>query len=340
VAFAWATPTIASFATRLNITCALVFGVEQAPGTGFSFPWSCAMARNNDIYTNRPANSEKETGRMTVEAVRAYYASFAEREWSRLENPDDGAVEFAVTCYTLENYLPTNARILDIGGGPGRYAIWLAQRGHRVVLADLSAELLSIARSKIDQAGVGGLVEDIVEADARDLAPWADSTFDAVLCLGPFYHFPDPRDRDRASAELRRVLRPGGTAFVALMPRLAFLRRTLAISDERHHLAQADFVTCVLQDGVFINDIPGRFTDGYGVRPEEVAPYFEGHGFTTFTLLAAESIVVDNQRALIELSASDPSLYQAAFDVTMRTASDPSILGMAAHLLYVGRRSQ
>ena len=86
----------------------------------------------------------------TLDAVRSYYANSGEREWARLENPDDGALEFEVTCHTLAKYLPSNARVLDMGGGPGRYTIWLAQRGHRVVLADLSPELLSIARAKIE----------------------------------------------------------------------------------------------------------------------------------------------------------------------------------------------
>ena len=277
---------------------------------------------------------------MTSDAVRAYYASFGEREWARLENPDDGAVEFAVTCHTLATYLPPNARVLDIGGGPGRYTIWLAQRGHRAVLADLSPELLSIARSKIDQFGVGVMVEEIVEADACDLSHWADDSFDAVLCLGPFYHLPDPQDRHRAATELGRVLRPEGLAFVAFMPRYAFLRRTLAISDERRHLAQPDFVARLLEDGVFINNIPGRFTNGYGVRPEEVAPFFEQYGFTTLVLLGTESVIADIQRALFELATSDPVAYQAAFDIIVRVASDPSILGVAVHLLYVGSNSR
>jgi SAM-dependent methyltransferase len=274
----------------------------------------------------------------TSKAVRAYYASFGEREWARLEDPGDGALEFAITCHTLATHMPSDAYALDIGGGPGRYTIWLAQRGHRVVLADLSPDLLSIARAKIEQAGVGARVEDILQADARDLSVWVDESFDAVLSLGPFYHLPDPEERHRAAAEMSRVLRPGGFAFVALMPRYSFLRRTLAIPDERHHLAQPDFVRRLLQDGVFINDIPGRFTHGWGARPEEVAPFFEQHGFTTLELLAAEGIVMDIQRALFDLARSDPATYQAAFDVILRTASSPSILGMATHLLYVGRK--
>ena len=73
-------------------------------------------------------------------------------------------------------------------------------------------------------------VEEILQADAVDLTHWADASFYAALCLGPFYHLPDPADRDRAAAELAGVLRLGGVVFVALMPRYALLRRTLQIA--------------------------------------------------------------------------------------------------------------
>ena len=142
--------------------------------------------------------------------MREYYAQFGEREWLRLCNAEDGAIEFAVTCHALATHLPKSGRILDIGGGPGRYTIWLAQRGYRVVLADLSPNLVDIAREKIAEAGVESNVESIGVADARDLKQWSDDSFDAVLSLGPFYHLPELHDRRAATAEMVRVLRPGG----------------------------------------------------------------------------------------------------------------------------------
>jgi SAM-dependent methyltransferase len=270
--------------------------------------------------------------------VRDYYDSFGAREWERLAHKDDGAVEFAVTQRTIVRYLPASARILDIGGGPGRYSLWLAERGHRVALADLSPVLIELARNKIAASPFGPLIDDIAVIDARDLSRWADGAFDAVLALGPFYHLPEPADRDRAAAELARVLRSGGHAFVALMPRYAFLRRTLAIPDERHHLASPAFVARILTDGVFENDIPGRFTQGYGVRPAEVEPFFARHGFAMQELLAAESIVPDLQEPLAGLALSDPNSYPAVMDTLVHLAEDPSILGLASHLLYVGRK--
>jgi SAM-dependent methyltransferase len=215
----------------------------------------------------------------------------------------------------------------------------LAERGHRVTLADLSPELLVIARREVAQSPHGAQVEEIVEADARDLSRWPDGSFDAALSLGPFYHLPDAEDRERAAGELARVLRQGGLAFVAFMTRYSFLRRTAAIPDERHHLTQPAFVARLVEDGVFINDMPGRFTYGYGADPQEIPPFFERHGFETVELLASEGIAWGIQDALAEMVAEDPEAYRVMLDLVLRTADDPSILGTTDHLLYVGRKA-
>lgn len=143
--------------------------------------------------------------------------------------------------------------MLDIGGGPGRYTLWLAECGYQVTLADLSPELIKIAREKVAASSVASRVEEMIVADACDLSRWDTGSFDAVLALGPFYHLPDPADRDSAARELVRVLRPGGIAFVALMPRYVLLRRTLAIPDERHHLVDPSFIQSLLDQGRFVN---------------------------------------------------------------------------------------
>ncbi len=270
------------------------------------------------------------------DAIRAYYESYAEREWSRLDRADDGVLEFTINTRTIAAHLPPGATVLDIGGGPGRYAHWLAFRGHQVTLADLSPALLAIARSR--NAG-GAMVREIVEADARDLGRWPTGSFDAALALGPFYHLTEAADRERAAAELARVISPGGLVFAALMPRLAFLRRTIADPVERRHLAAPEFVARVLGEGVFINDVPGRFAGGYGFRPEAITPFFAAHGFVQLTLIASESAAPDLQPQLAELARADPVTYEATLDTLLNVATEPSILGLANHLLYVGKRA-
>ena len=82
----------------------------------------------------------------TQELIQRYYGQEAEAEWRRL---DRHRTEFAVTLRALGEHLePPPARVLDCGGGPGRYAIELARQGYEVTLFDLSPECLQLARSK------------------------------------------------------------------------------------------------------------------------------------------------------------------------------------------------
>lgn len=111
--------------------------------------------------------------------------------------------------------LPAGARVLDVGCGPGRHAVRLAQSGLAVTGVDISRRFLEIAAEDARAAGVKAA---FFEVDARRM-PFADE-FDAVisLCQGGF-GLMGPDD----SVVLRRMmeaLKPGGTlvmtAFSAL----------------------------------------------------------------------------------------------------------------------------
>jgi ubiquinone/menaquinone biosynthesis C-methylase UbiE len=138
------------------------------------------------------------------EAIQAYYRNDAEREWQRMERH---RTEFAVTLRALEAHLPpTPARVLDCGGGPGRYAQALTQRGYTVTLFDLSPDLLVLARSRAAESGV--TIADFAQGTATDLSRYPDDTFDAVLLMGPLYHLLEEDERRQALAEAYRVVKP------------------------------------------------------------------------------------------------------------------------------------
>jgi 2-polyprenyl-3-methyl-5-hydroxy-6-metoxy-1,4-benzoquinol methylase len=87
--------------------------------------------------------------------VERYNDAHPEREWGRL---DRDRVEFAVTLRALDEYLPpAPARVLDIGGGPGRYAIELSRRGYDVTLSDVAEVELSLATEKASEQACGSL---------------------------------------------------------------------------------------------------------------------------------------------------------------------------------------
>jgi len=82
--------------------------------------------------------------------------SDTERKHWDLRYRTEGARTADPAAFLLEvaPQFPPGARILDVGGGSGRNAIWLAKHGHRVTIADVSAAGLDIARNSAVDAGV------------------------------------------------------------------------------------------------------------------------------------------------------------------------------------------
>ena len=270
----------------------------------------------------------------SVDRVRAYYDVRAESEWHRLALPFDGEVEWEIHRRALAEWLPAGARVLDVGGGPGRWAIWLAQRGHRVVLADLSPAQLEIARREIAAAGAGDAIEAVLELDARDLSRFAEASFDAVLSLGPFYHLTEEAGRRRALEEAVRVLRPGGRLFATVMARYSWLLGVVMEAGS----ARLSEVRALLESGVYRNPEPDRFTEAYLFRPEAVAEFFEGSGLTTLKVLASQGILNLVQDQVAALRERDEAAWEALIEIAYETAADPSIHGLSNHLLHIGEK--
>jgi SAM-dependent methyltransferase len=109
--------------------------------------------------------------------------------------------------------LPTGGRVLSLGEGEGRNAVWLAQQGFHVTAVDGSAVGLAKARRLAAERGVG------IETEVADLARWEPelSAFDAVVLV--FAHLP-PAVRSRVHAAAQRALRPDGQVILeAFTPR-------------------------------------------------------------------------------------------------------------------------
>jgi SAM-dependent methyltransferase len=270
------------------------------------------------------------------EAVLDYYERNARREHERLDRADC-ALEFELTTRLLARHVPAGARVLELGGGSGRYTRWLAERGHRVVLTDLSPALVELAREHL--RGAGPAVEEVAAADARDLSRWEAGSFGAVVALGPFYHIVDEDGRRRAAAEMARVLRPGGVACVALISRYAVLRGVLADPAARGRLGDPRFLRALLDEGVFANDQPGRFTGAYGVEPARAAELLDPRLFAVQAVHAVEGFASDLQGAVAELRSRDPVACAALLDALHERSADPSFFGTSNHLLLVAHRT-
>jgi ubiquinone/menaquinone biosynthesis C-methylase UbiE len=107
--------------------------------------------------------------------------------------------------------LPENARVLELGCGPG--SLWWENRhrippGWEIVLTDFSPGMLDAARKTLSGLGRPPRFECV---DAQAI-PFADASCDAVIANHMLYHVPD---RAQAIAEIRRVLKPDGCLYAA-----------------------------------------------------------------------------------------------------------------------------
>jgi S-adenosylmethionine-dependent methyltransferase len=264
--------------------------------------------------------------------VETFYDNSSQDEWTRM---DRHRMEFSTTLRAMNEFIPPHSTILDIGGGPGRYAIELAKAGHRVTLLDLSSRNVELAREKAREMGVH--IADFVHGNALDLSRFADSAFDVVLLMGPLYHLVEPSDRDLAIREALRVLAPGGLFFASFIARYSVYIDLLK-HDPGEITQCAKRYEELMTKAVHIptERNPG-FTDAYFIHPMEIEPLMSRRGLSTLRLAVAEGLIAPVEAAVNALSEE---AFQTWVDVCYRLGTDPATWGAGEHMLYVGRKDK
>ena len=153
---------------------------------------------------------------------------------------------------------PAAARLLDIGCGTGAFLREVKRNYPRLAVTgiDLSAPYLALARRRLADWSRVGLVEAAAEA-----MPFAAGQFDIVTSIYLFHELP-PQVRRDVAAEIRRVLKPGGTLILV---------DSLQTGDEPDYDAVLDYFPLAFHEPYYASylaeDLDGLF--GPGFTPEE-----------------------------------------------------------------------
>ncbi len=124
------------------------------------------------------------------------------------KNTAGAAAEFEADAARIARRLRSESRVLEIAPGPGYLAVALARIGSfKVSGLDISRAFVRIAT---ETAAKAGAAVDFQHGDAANI-PFADDTFDFIVCRAAFKNFGDPVG---ALREMRRVLKPGGEALI------------------------------------------------------------------------------------------------------------------------------
>ncbi len=114
---------------------------------------------------------------------------------------------FDAVARAVAERVPPGGRVLEVAPGPGYLAIEIAKSGRQVAALDISKSFVRMARENASRAGVA---IDVRHGNAAAM-PFADASFDLVVCMAAFKNFSDPVG---ALDEMHRVLKPGGQASI------------------------------------------------------------------------------------------------------------------------------
>ena len=242
-----------------------------------------------------------------------------------------GLLEGARTKELIARHLPAGSlSILDVGGGAGYYAAWLAELGHHVAMLDP-------VRLHVDRACIEAGEPPVFHAqvgDAREL-PFDEATFDAVLLLGPLYHLLESHDRLLALREARRVSKRGGCVFAAAISRYALpgdgIRNGWIDGEERERSVEhviAHGSVAALDQGWFL-------TMSYCHRADELRAEVGSAGLAVEEVYGIEGpafLVAD-----IDGKGVDPATRERLLWAARLVEREPGLQEISGHLLAVAR---
>lgn len=266
-----------------------------------------------------------------VSDIAAYYNNDPDTERSRLERHQ---LEYDLTWRYLDQYLPSNGSVLEIGAATGRYTVGLAQQGYSVTAVDLSAGNLEVCRRSLAEAGLEKKVQ-LVLADARDLSHVIERAFDAVLLMGPLYHLIEEADRKTALKQSADRLREGGILFSAFISRFGIMGDLMKNLPD--WIKNQTEVRSLLENGRRPDDAPrGGGFRGYFAQVAEITPLHEAMGFETLALVGVEPAISADDESYSKLQGEQRQLW---LDLLYEISTEASILGASRHLLYIGRKN-
>ena len=263
----------------------------------------------------------------SCETIQAYYDQDVQTEWDRLEIH---RFEFDINRSFISKYIKPGQKVLDCGGGPGRYSLWLSKLGCDVTLFDLSNGNVAFAKAKAQELN---LPLTALTGDARDLSALQGERYDHILLMGPLYHLLDETDRKAAVNACMELLKPHGTLSVS------FISSYAGIIYYLREMPQAIVEPSVQEHyNLMRDDLPFAgmaFTDAYFARRQDILPFMEQFPLKKMHLLSSEAVFAPWYHSLL---AQGEEAYQEYLRFGVAVCEREDLLSYAEHFLYIGQK--
>ncbi len=264
-----------------------------------------------------------------TDEIRTHYNADPKKEWDRLQKRN--TAEKQITLRMMDRFIRPGDRILDIGGGPGHYAIHWARKGHDVTLLDLSDGNVRFAKKKAAQYKTHITA---MQGNALDLSRFQDESFDVVFLMGPLYHLMEKETRLQAIREAKRVLKKDGFLFCSFILMfggviygLREIPETLFMEKEKEFYE----IAARAEDASFYS-----FTWSYMTTVRDAKAHFESfEDLEQISVFGQESILAAYR---IMLTRIPRKLREAWYDYAARYCDKEDYLTHSEHLMIVSRK--
>jgi len=274
----------------------------------------------------------------SVEAVRSYFDTLGAAEWDRLDSDAAGRASLEVHQRFLARFVTRDMRVLEVGAGPGRFTIFLAALGARVVVTDLSPVQLELNARYVGEAGHDAAVESRQLLDVCDVSRFADGEFDAVLAYGGPLSYVFDRAGD-ALEGLLRVTRSGGPVVASVMSTLGAYRHHLPGVLELAERYGDDVNDRILSTGDLRETQPpgsGQHTCRM-FRSRDIEALVAAAGARLLALSASNWASLGPADVVAEL-AENPDRWSRFLDHEVAICAEPGAVDGGTHLLFAAAR--
>lgn len=245
-----------------------------------------------------------------------------------------GRFEFERIKFLIEKYIQrTPSRIIDVGGGTGRYSEWLAKKGHNVHLVEPVVKHVNIAENRSNKLKNKFSVH---LGESRKLE-FSNNYADIIILHGPLYHLQKKEDRDVTISEAKRVLKNGG---IILGFAINYTASTLVglLNGLIHKKTFFEMCKGELTTGIHNppNDFPWLLAEGYYHKPEELKQEFVDQKLTHINTYAVEGMAwLDKDYFANMLSDKKKSTLTELIKVT---ENDSYLLPFSPHMMIAVKK--
>lgn len=259
-----------------------------------------------------------------IETVKEFYNQDALMEWKRLE---EHPYEFEFTIRMMKRYVKPGDKILDIGGGPGRYSLYFAKMGCDVTLVDLSQSNVDLALEKAKEQNVN------IKAycgDARFIDTIVSDQYDHVFLMGPLYHLINEEDRIQCVHGALSCLKDQGKfyasfilMFSAMIYNMKYIPKAVLSKEEQPYMEK-----------LMKNESYGgpAFTTAYFITSDEIEPFMSQFPLRKEMMFIQEGLFSPCEKNFLEMP---DEVIEKWMEVSQQLCTRHEFFGLGEHMMYI-----